>query len=76
MSEWLGVFVLASGLDLAWAVYTRHLVARRALPAATWAATIALIIGVNTILYTQDPWLLVPSAAGAFVGTYVANRYC
>ena len=74
MTEWLAVFLIATSLDLAWSIYTRHLVTHRAGPAAVWAALIALIIGANTILYTTNPWLLIPSATGAFVGTYVATH--
>jgi hypothetical protein len=41
-------------LDLAWSIYTRHLVARRAGPAAFWSAIIILIVGLNTIAYTEN----------------------
>jgi hypothetical protein len=62
-------------LDLAWSIYTRHLVARRAGPAAFWSAIIILNVGLNTIAYTENHWLLLPSASGAFVGTYISTRY-
>jgi hypothetical protein len=74
MIIWLAVFVASVFLDFAWAVYTRHLVARNPGMASFWSAVIVILIGVNTISYTADPWLLLPAASGAYIGTYFATR--
>lgn len=74
MKLWFIVFTIAAMLDFVWAIYTRHIVARNAGLAAFWAMIVAALIGVNTISYTENNWLLVPAAAGAFVGTYLATR--
>ena len=74
MTAWLAVFVISALADMAWAIYTRHVVLHHAVPAAVWSAIIMLIVGFNTIAYTENHWLIVPAVAGAFVGTYVAVK--
>jgi hypothetical protein len=34
---------------------------------------VSAISGIVTILFVKDPWLLIPAAAGAWVGTYAAK---
>jgi hypothetical protein len=71
---WLLVFVIAACLDYVWSFYTRALVSKHALSGSLWAAVLAVLIGFNTIGYTENHWLLIPAASGSFVGTYLATR--
>lgn len=67
---WLGCFAIAAVLDFVWAAYIRTIADKAALRAGLWAVAIILLGGINAIGYIQNHWLLLPIAAGAFVGTY------
>jgi len=41
---------------------------------ALWAALIIVLIGINTISYTENHWLLITAASDAFVMTHLATR--
>ncbi len=69
---WALVFLAYVGLDFVFARYTKATAQDKPMAASVWATSILLFTGYVTISYTQDPWMLVPSAAGAFVGTYAA----
>ena len=77
--EYLGrallVFGVALALDVLWALYIRRTATGAAGPAATYAAGIFIASAYNTLSYLQSPWLLVPMACGAWVGTYFVIRY-
>lgn len=68
MLHYLLVFVAYTALDIVWARYTITLAAK-APSAMIWAAIIPVLGGYVVIEYTQNPWLLLPVAAGAVVGT-------
>lgn len=61
-------------LDFVWALYTRYVVAKRHWAAATAATGIMLCNGAVTLIYVNDPVMLVFAAAGAFIGTALAIR--
>lgn len=61
-------------LDFVWAFYTKAIQKHRALASANWAVMILIFNGIAQIGYIGDPWLLLPAAAGAFGGTYLAMR--
>lgn len=71
---YLFVFLAMTALDFAWAFYTRACADGRAFVAASWAAGLIVLSGAAQIGYTHDPYLLVPAALGAFVGTWSALR--
>lgn len=73
MALWAIVFLAAFFLDVAWAIYTRHVVAHNAGWATLWTGVVMLLSGFNVIIYTEDHWLLIPAAAGAALGTYLAT---
>ena len=61
-------------LDLVWARYTITLVKKHAATSGGYAATIMLLNGVVTLTYVHNPWMILPAAAGAFVGTYLGGK--
>lgn len=61
-------------LDFIWARYTIALTEYRSLAASMWASGIALCNGVVVLSFVHQPTMLIPVCAGAFVGTYLANR--
>lgn len=62
-------------LDLVWAKYTAHVIAKRAFWSASYAAGLICLSGGAAVLYTQSPALLIPAALGAWAGTFVAVRW-
>lgn len=73
MKQWALVFFSMAALDLAYAGWTKHLMAKRHAMASAFAAVIIMLSGVGTIAYTHDTWMLIPAALGAACGTYVAS---
>lgn len=70
--QWLVAFVVLAVTDICWAKYTVA-AAQNNEPAhaACWAVALFLLGGLAVVGYTTNPLLLIPSAAGAFVGTYI-----
>ena len=65
------LFVVGLLLDVAWAKYTLAVSGRNPLAAAVWAITIYMPMGVYTPSLAHHPWLVVPMALGAGIGTLV-----
>lgn len=70
--EALGVFVCMIVLDFAWGRYVlaMHLTAVKA---ANWSVVLSTLSGIMSIAFVHDPWLLIPGAAGAWIGTYLSK---
>jgi hypothetical protein len=66
---WAATFAATFALDITWVFYIRNVEAGRALSSASWAAFLYLTAAAATVSYVQDPWLLIPATAGAFLGT-------
>lgn len=66
------VFIAMFALDFVWARYTFAMTQKRAGAAATYSAVIIGLGGASTINYVSDHWMLIPAAAGAFAGTWLA----
>jgi hypothetical protein len=71
----LAAFAVVAGLDIVWVGYTRALLHKEKYTSSIYAVLIYGFGGGVVISYTSHPWLLLPSIAGAFVGTYVAVRF-
>jgi hypothetical protein len=69
------VFVLTSALDGLHIVYTRLVMARRAIAAANSGAVTYLIYAFAIIESTQNWSYIAIMAAGSWVGTYLALRF-
>lgn len=69
------VFFAALVVDVLWALYIRRTAQGAAGPASVYAALIFLAGAYNTLSYLENPWLLIPIALGAGVGTYGVVRY-
>lgn len=61
--------------DIFWAQYVRKVADKLPLASSIWAVALFGSGAVAVIGYTANPWLVLPSAIGAFVGTYVAVWY-
>lgn len=68
--SWVIAFLALFATDVAWAAYVNKVKEGDALRSSLWSVALFLLGGVAVIGYTTDPLLLVPSALGAFAGTY------
>jgi uncharacterized membrane protein YfcA len=75
MTKALIVFAALFCLDLVWAKYTLAISAKRTVWAASYASAIIALSGYAAINYVNDPWMLLPAMAGAFLGTIVGIKY-
>lgn len=73
--SWLIAFGSMFATDVCWALYVSKVKDGDALRGAAWAVALFALGAVAVIGYTSQPWLLVPSAAGAFAGTYAGVVY-
>ena len=74
-AQCLLAFIVMAVTDICWAKYTVA-AAKDSSPkkAANWAVALFLLGGVAVVGYTTNPVLLLPSAAGAWVGTFIGVR--
>lgn len=71
----LAVFLLTLLVDICWANYTMRTADQLPAKAALWSMMIVLVGTISTQIWLTNHWVLLDSAAGAFVGTYIAvNR--
>jgi hypothetical protein len=69
------VFVLTFVVDVCWANYNMTSADKLPAKAALWSMMIVLTGTFSTQLWLANHWVLIDSAAGAFVGTYITvNR--
>lgn len=61
-------------LDIAWALWAIAIAKQDATRAALWAGSMPVLVGLATLQYVNDPWMLIPAALGGAAGTFVAVR--
>lgn len=75
MTHWALAFAALVLVDVVWALYVKALAAKKAATSAFWSVFIYLIGSSVMLKLVEDPNLLIPACAGAFVGTYIAVRW-
>lgn len=70
--EWLVIFSALTVTDVCWGYYINKVKEGKALPSAVWSVLLYLTGSIAVVGWVKDPWLLIPAAAGAFVGTYIS----
>lgn len=73
--EYLLAFLAMFFTDIIYTYYLRAVQCESAVPAGLWAAILYILTSVVIIGYIHNPWLLIPSVLGAFLGTYVGIKY-
>lgn len=63
-----------AALDIVWAAYTINVQKFRAGAAGMYASLIMALTALITISYVDNPWIIIPVMAGAFVGTVIGVR--
>lgn len=72
--KWLAVFAAMAVTDYLYASWSASVTARRALPAAAYSVGIVLCGAFAITEYVNDPWLVIPAATGAALGTYLSVK--
>jgi hypothetical protein len=70
----VAIFFGMSLLDFIWAKCVSSVANGSAIAAANWGFITSFLTGIITIIYVAEPMLLLPAAAGAWVGVYLAKR--
>ena len=74
MWEYFFTFLAVFVLDLVYTHYLKHVANNHALGASFWSVGCYLLASVAVINYTNNHWLLLPAAVGAFCGTYAGMK--
>jgi hypothetical protein len=61
-------------LDFVWAKYNIACAEKHAWQSACYAVGITLLAALMVLIYVSNPWMVIPQAAGSFVGTYIAVK--
>lgn len=72
--EGFKLFCLVFLMDVIWTRLTQATVARAPGVAAAWSTSLYLLSTYAVYSVIHDLWLLIPAAAGAYLGTYVAVK--
>jgi hypothetical protein len=71
--KFVTVFLGMVALDFIWSRYITANAIGTAWAASWWATAITLLSGYVTLAFVNDPILLIPACAGAWVGTFAAK---
>lgn len=69
------VFVVYVLFDILYALYVLCVSRRQAWRASMISSVLYSLGAYGVMSYLENPWYILPLAAGAFIGTYVAVRY-
>ncbi len=75
VSKWLLAFLGVACLDFIWGKYIQATNGTNPYIAGLWSVPIFVVGGLITLGYVYNPSLLIPAAAGAFVGTFLSVKY-
>jgi hypothetical protein len=62
-------------LDIVWVKYTHATMKKWPVWAGFWAVCISGFVAVVTLNYVDNAWMIIPTAAGAFCGTFIATQW-
>ena len=71
----LVVFFVYVGFDILYALYVLCVSRKQAVFASSISAVLYSLGAYGTVHYLSNLWYLLPLAAGAFTGTYIAVKY-
>jgi hypothetical protein len=70
----IATFVAMAALDYVWAYYQRAVTQKAPVRAAQLSAMLIVLNAGVVLSYADDHWMILPAAAGAFIGTYYSVR--
>ena len=68
------IFLLDALIDWVWAKYNIACAERKPIAAGVFAVAIILMSSFSLLMFVHNQWLIVPGAAGACIGTYIAVK--
>lgn len=76
-SIWIALFVtiLYMVIDTLYAIYTISVTKRKAKTAAITAALMYGLLACGVFAYIQNPWYIVFTAIGSYIGTYLTVKF-
>lgn len=74
MVSYLVTFLAVFAIDIFYVYYLKSVQENKPIKSSLLAVVLATISGIAVINYTTNHWLLIPAAAGAFVGTYAGMK--
>lgn len=75
MIDYFLVFIAMAGVDFLYAEYTKAAADRRTYWASGMAALMIAFNAYVVTMYVGNWLMLIPTAAGAFVGTFISIRF-
>lgn len=73
--KWIAVCLAMIVTDYFWARWAAHVAVKNTLKASLYASLIIFCSAFTILEYTTDPWLVIPAAIGAAIGTFVAVKF-
>jgi hypothetical protein len=70
--RYLAVFVVTAAIDWMWTRCVACTVEKLRWRAAAWAAVLYASSALLTVSVVDNPWLVLPATAGAYLGTWLA----
>jgi hypothetical protein len=72
--KFLFIFILVIFVDFIWTACIFHISKNNAIKASFYSVLLTLIGNIVTIIYVEDHWMIIPSALGAFIGTFLSVK--
>jgi hypothetical protein len=72
---WIFMLVGSFILDVLWTKTVMAVASDSALKAATWGMATTVTGDILILGFVQDPWLLIPTAIGAWTGIFVPKFF-
>lgn len=72
---WITTFLAMTITDLMWAWYVKKVNANNAFMSGVAAVGLFAVGAITVVGYANNPILIIPASAGAFVGTYLGVKY-
>ena len=69
---WLFAFIGMVVVDFIWGQYIARITRKEAIPASFLAFWLVLTNALVVVGYTENHWLIIPTALGAVAGTYLS----
>lgn len=71
----MACFCMAFASDWCWTKYIKRAGEGKAFPAAWWSIMIYAFSSANVLVYTKNPYMIIPMLAGYFFGTFYAVKH-
>lgn len=70
----ISAFILTAVVDILWAKYIKAVSETRPVMAGFFALVLYILGGTVTLMFVAEPFMIIPAACGAFLGTYLGVK--